>query len=99
MRDLMKDLTQVKLVLRGEKVSAETIKSMKECNKKWEKQREMAGLNSLTQKDRISQIEINIATITKCTKDANKDIKTIYILFAFQILIDTLILLALFKVK
>lgn len=95
----MRELNELKLVSRGEKVSVETLSGMKECNKKWEKQREMAGLNNLTQKDRIAQLEINFAKMIGDVKEDNKNIKTIFILFAFQIFIDTLILLALIKVK
>lgn len=95
----MRELNGLKSVLRDEKVSIETLSAMKECNKQWEKQREMAGLNNLTQKDRITQLEINIAKMIRDIKEDDKNIKTIFILFAFQIFIDTLILLALIKVK
>lgn len=95
----MKELDSIKSALMGEKISVKTLNDVKECNKKWEKQRERVGLNSLTQKDRITQLEINFAKMIGDVKEVNKNIKTIFILFAFQIFIDALILLALIKVK
>lgn len=95
----MREIDDLRAIAKGEKVSKESIKHIKECSETWEKNREKVGLNVLTQKDRIIQLEINIAKIIRDLKEDHTNIKTIFILFFIQIFIDGLLLLAMIKVK
>lgn len=95
----MREIDDLKTILKDKKVSKESLKRVKEINETWEKQREEMGANVLTQKDRIIQLEIKFTRMIQDMKENNKNIKTFFFLFTIQILIDTLILLALFKVK
>ena len=83
----------------GDRIDKEIIDNMLKANKEWEKQRENSGIGKMTQKDRITQTEINIAKTYKDIKDTNKEIIRLYILFGLQVLVNIAVIIGLNTLK
>lgn len=83
----------------GEHIDKKILDNMLMANKVWEKQREKAGLGKMTQKDRITQTEINIAKTHQDIRDNKTDIIRLYILFGLQVLVNIAVIIVINKLK
>lgn len=83
----------------GEKVDPEIIDRMNVCIDEWEKKRKSSGLDKMTQKERIANLEMGLADNLAKLKDDNKNIIRIYLLFVLQAIFNLGILLTITALK
>ena len=88
-----------RVIKEGERIDPETLDRMKDCVDRWENKRKSSGLDKMTQKQRIANIEICLADHSTELKDDNKNIIRIYLLFVLQAIFNLGILLTITALK
>lgn len=88
-----------KVIKEGERVDPETLDMMRDCIDSWENKRKSSGLDKMTQKERIANLEMSCADHGAKLKDDNKNIIRIYLLFVLQAIFNLGILLTITALK
>ena len=87
------------VIKEGERVDPEIIDRMNVCIDEWEKKRKSSGLDKMTQKERIANLEMCSADHSAKLNDDNKNIIRIYLLFVLQAIFNLGILLTITALK